>query len=274
MATPAVAPRTWGAAAGTSTVRNNNSFSVGEQQSSSQQTQSANSASFSGIANENALNSLLSFIENASGGGSASFRQQQGIRQDQVQKTDNIRGDYSKGAAFTDALMLMMQNLQQSMEANMPGISRAIQGAGTSASSMQGLLSQKLATESAQAAGALGARQAVDYGQIQASLSNTLEALTRPNMEGENNFLKALDLLKIATSNSSSQGQSTSQSTGSSKSKSGPNVNPNEADGNSHSSGPFTFIGPDDTRKNNDDTYIYQPYSFNVTDSASSYSWE
>ena len=269
MATTAIAPRTWGSAAST-TKSGNSSFSVGEQQSSSQQTQSANSESFSGISNPQALESLLAFISEASGGGSQSFRKQQAARQDQVQGVENIRGDYSKKSAFDDALMLMMQNLQQSMEANMPGISRAIQGAGTSASSMQGLLSQKLATDAATAAGALGARQAVDYGQIQAGLSNTLEALTRPNMDGENNFLKALDLLKIATSNSSSQGQSTSQSTGSTKSKSGPDVNPNEADKGSSTGGAFTFIGPDESRKDNQDTYVYQPYSFNAAD----YSWE
>jgi hypothetical protein len=188
----------------------------------------------------------------------------------QIPGVESIRGDYSKGAAFNDALMLMMQNLQQSMEQNMPGISRAISGAGTSASSMQGLLSQKLATDAATNAGALGARQAVDYGQIQAALSNTLEALTRPNMEGENNFLKALDLLKIATSTSNSQGQSTSESTGSQKAKSGPNVDPNEADKTSSSGGAFSFIGPDETRKDNNDVYVYQPYDFNVAD----YSWE
>jgi hypothetical protein len=147
---------------------------------------------------------LMDFIKQTAGGGTAEQRAQRAERNVQIQSARGTLGDYTKQSAFTDAAELMAQNLRKSLEANMPAISRSIQGAGTSASSMQGLLSQKLATESAQAASALGAEQAKSYGSISTGLQGVLEALTRIDPSIEANLLKALDLTKVSRQSQSS----------------------------------------------------------------------
>ncbi len=164
---------------------------------------SASSSAFQGIANEEAFAVLMDYIRQTAGGGTAEQRQQRAERNTQIQSARGTLGDYTKDKAFTDAADLMAQNLRKSLEANMPTISKSIQGAGTSSSSMQGLLAQKLATESAQAAGAMGAEQAKSYGNISASLQGVLEALTRIDPSIEANLLKALDLTRVSTSSSS-----------------------------------------------------------------------
>lgn len=198
------------------------STSEGFNSSNSFQQSASDSESFSGISNPEALSALLDYIKQAASGGSETYKSQLAERQKQLANVQQLSGSYTTDAAFRDAAMLMQQNLQKSMEANMPAISKAITGAGTSAASMQGLLGQKLAVESAQAAGALGAEQSKAYGSIGANLAAVLEALSRIDTQGETNFLKALDLAKVATSSSksrsdgssSSYGQQTSQSVG------------------------------------------------------------
>lgn len=195
-----------------STSANNNiSVSNGEQNSTSSSSQS--SSSFSGIANEEALASLLAFIKKGGSGGSEAVKNSATTAKGQQEAISKLLEDYSKGSAFSDAAQLMAQNLQSSMQSNMPAISKAIQGAGTSANSMQGLLSQNLATASAQAAGALGAQQAVSYGQIQSSLSNTLKELSALDLSKESNWLKAIELLKVSQSQSSSVSNNVSSGT-------------------------------------------------------------
>lgn len=206
--------------------------------SNSQSTSESQQSSFSGIANPEALASLLKFVQEAAAGGSESFKKQQADRNMITADTQKLQGNYSKEAAFQDAAMLMQQMLQKSMEANMPAIAKSITGAGTSSSSMQGLLSEKLATDSAQASGALGAEQAKAYGGIQASLAATLEALSRINTDGEQNFLKALELLKV----SSSQGTSSSQQTSNSQQTAGTGSN-TYTSGGGGSTSPFTTVG-------------------------------
>ncbi len=159
---------------------------------------------FQGIDNPEALSILMDFIRQTAGGGTEEQRKQRAERNTEIQRTRALAGDYTKQSAFADAAELMAQNLRQSLEKNMPAISRSIQGAGTSASSMQGLLSQKLATESAQAASALGAEQAKAYGGISAQLQGVLEALTRIDPSIESNLLKALDLTKVSRAESRS----------------------------------------------------------------------
>ena len=205
----------------------------------SQGTTDSQQSSFAGIANPEALDSLLKFVQEAAAGGSESFKRQQADRNAITMDTQKLQGTYSKEAAFQDASMLMQQMLQKSMEANMPAIAKAVTGAGTSANSMQGLLSTKLATDSAQAAGAMGAEQAKAYGGIQASLAATLEALSRINTDGEQNFLKALELLKVNTS----QGTTHSQQTSNSQQTSGGGVNTNTSGGGGGTTSPFLTVG-------------------------------
>ena len=163
---------------------------------------SSSGSSFTGITDQKVYSMLLQALQAAASGGDADYKAQRAERNAEIQRTRALSGDYSKGAAFKDAADLMAQQLRQSLEANMPAISKSIQGAGTSASSMQGLLSQKLATESAQAAGALGAKQATDYGQISGVLQGILERLTVP----DNSNMQALaQLLNVAKTSSQAQ---------------------------------------------------------------------
>jgi hypothetical protein len=155
------------------------------------------SSQFSGIDNPDALQMLMEVLQQVNTGGTPDQKRIQAERTTEIGRTRSISQDYSKQAAFKDAADLMAQNLRQSLERNMPAISKAIQGAGTSQSSMQGLLSQKLATESAQAAGTLGAQQAAQYGGISAQLQSVLEALTRKDNSAIESLLKGLDLFKI-----------------------------------------------------------------------------
>lgn len=181
--------------------------------SSSQGTSGGSSSAFGGIEDPQALEALSILISQLQRGETVG-QQQQGERNNEITRTRELSRDYSKGAAFLDAENAVNQSLRKSMEANMPAIVKAIQGAGTSASSMQGLLAQRLATESAQAAGTLGAKQAVDYGNISASLAGVLEALTRTNDPGTDNLIKALGLMKVDKSSSVQTSQQSSQSSG------------------------------------------------------------
>lgn len=181
--------------------------------SSGQSQSSGSSSSFGGIENPQALEALSILISQLQRGETPG-QKQQGERNNEITRTRELSRDYSKGAAFLDAENAVNQALRKSMEANMPAITKAIQGAGTSSSSMQGLLAQRLATESAQAAGALGAKQAVDYGNISANLQGVLEALTRTNDPGTEALLKAIGLLKVDRSTSSQQSTQSQSSSG------------------------------------------------------------
>ena len=189
------------------TVLNNSTDSSMNEQSSS------SSSNFGGIEDPQALAALQLLIQQLQTGQTAG-QKQQAERNAEVTRVRELSRDYSKGAALLDAENAVNQALRKSQEANMPAIVKSIQGAGTSASSMQGLLAQRLATESAQAAGALGAKQAVDYGNISANLAGVLEGLTRVNDVGTDNLIKALDLMKVQKGTEFTQKSVQQQSSG------------------------------------------------------------
>lgn len=208
------------------TVLNNPTESFSSNQSSS------SGSNFGGIEDPQALAALQLLIQQLQTGQTAG--QKQNVeRNNEITRVRELSRDYSKGAAFLDAENAVNQALRKSQEANMPAIVKSIQGAGTSASSMQGLLAQRLATESAQAAGALGAKQAVDYGNISANLAGVLEGLTRVNDVGTDNLIKALDLMKVQ------KGSQYSSSSGSQRSGGGGQ----RIAGSSDSSGSYSSSG-------------------------------
>lgn len=133
---------------------------------------------------------------------------------------EGLMMDYSKGNAFEDAKGLMALNLQKALETGNAAINRSIEGAGTSASSMQGLLAQKLAGDSALQASALGAHQAGQYGQI---LVNLVSLLEKDDQSGQTlqGLLNALNILKggIAskTATSTQTGSSSQMQSGGTK---------------------------------------------------------
>ena len=192
----------------------NPTYSSGSSSQSSVSNSSSSSESFTGIQDEEALIVLKNLIKQLAGGGTDQQRATNQERQQTIQDTRATAQDYTKDKAFTDAKDLITQSLQTSMEKQMPAISKSIQGAGTSSSSMQGLLSQKLATDASTAAGALGAEQAKAYGNISANLASVLERLTQNDSTTENSLINALALLRNTTS--SSESSSSSVSSGSS----------------------------------------------------------
>jgi hypothetical protein len=190
---------------------------------SSSQSSSSSASSFQGIENPDALRALLSYITQAAGGGTADYQAQRNKRNQALLALQQSMQDFSTDAASSDAAALMELNLQRSMEKAMPAISKGIQGAGTSAGSMQALMSNKIAQEAALSAGALGAEQQKAYGQILANMHGTAEEFTRIDTSNEQGLLKALDLMRIGRSQqqSSSSGASESGGGGGSRASSG-----------------------------------------------------
>ena len=199
----------------------NPSSSSGSSQNSSSSVSSSSSNSFTGIQDEEALLALKTLIKQLAGGGTDQQRAANQERKQTIQDTRATAQDYTKEKAFADAKDLITQSLQASMEKQMPAISKSIQGAGTSSSSMQGLLSQKLATDASTAAGALGAEQAKAYGGISANLASVLERLTQNDSTTENSLINALALLRNTVSSSESSSSSVSSGTSSQYSSGG-----------------------------------------------------
>lgn len=157
-----------------------------------------------------ALQNLIGLLQT---GGTKEIQAESAKRKQTISLVEQLMGQVSTGQAMTDAQAAMALNLQTAMEQQMPAISKAIEGAGTSASSMQALLSQKLARDSSLAAGALGAAQAQTYAQQRTGLANTLEALTRPTSAATSALISALNVAKGAVTStretSSQSGTST-----------------------------------------------------------------
>lgn len=122
-----------------------------------------------------------------------------GRRESLYPMLEGLLSDYNKQNAFGDAQGLMALTLQKAMEQNMPAISRAIEGAGTSAGSMQALLANNASRDAALAASALGAEQAKSYGNISANLMQLLEATSRPDTAIMGALVQALNVAKGGT---------------------------------------------------------------------------
>ena len=150
--------------------------------------------------NEKILATLLTQLM---GGGTKQQKKQARERDAVTELVRNLLGEFSKQKAFEDAKGLMALNMQNSMQKNMPAIQRSIEGAGTSASSMQSLLSQNLVNDSALAASALGAEQAKAYAGTTTNLASLLEALTRSDNSVITALTNALGLAKGGTVNRS-----------------------------------------------------------------------
>lgn len=165
--------------------------------------------------NQKALDTL---IQQLLGGGTAEQKKNSKERDLVTAVVQDLLQQYSKQQAFTDASGLMALNLKKSQEANAPAIAKSIEGAGTSASSMQGLLASNLANDSALAASALGAEQARAYAGAQTNLASLLENLSRPDNTIITALNNALNTAKGATINRSVVTDSSQSQSGSSTS--------------------------------------------------------
>ena len=185
--------------------------------SGQQSTSSATNESITYLSPEN-QKALDTLIQQLLGGGTPEQKKNSKERDLVTAMVQDLLQQYSKQQAFTDASGLMALNLKRSQEANAPAIAKSIEGAGTSASAMQGLLATNLANDSALAASALGAEQAKAYGGIQTNLGSLLENLSRPDNTIITALNNALNTAKGATVNRS---VTTSGNTSSSQSQSG-----------------------------------------------------
>jgi len=164
----------------------------------------------------NSMKTLQDFIAQLMSGGTASQKGEIQKRDAMTQFVTNLLGLVSPEQAKADAQGLMSLNLQQSMEKQMPALQKAIEGAGTSASSMQALLANRIAQDAALNASALGGEQQKAYAQSRAQLASLLEAFTRPQNTVENTLIQALGALKgaVTTTNSTRfSNQNSSQNT-------------------------------------------------------------
>lgn len=180
--------------------------------SSQSSSSSSQSSAFSGINDPQALAALQTLISQLASGGSDAMKSQAASKKAGIDQINAALGDYKKSAAFQDALDLVTASLDKAMLAQKPAITRAVQGAGTSASSMQGLLAENAAESAATQAGALGAEQAKSYGQITANLLSTLMSATSTTDPAVSELLKALDLSKVSTQQSTSNSFSSGSS--------------------------------------------------------------
>lgn len=160
------------------------------------------------------LAALDKLIAQLMSGGTPQMRAQLQQIAEETAAVRALRGDYSKSAAFGDAQGAMAQAMRQSLEKMLPSLTRAAEGAGTSANAMRALLLQDAATRSSEAASALGLKAAVDYGNISTNASNILAKLATENDPVTQALLGALNIAKGAVSSSSEQTSGSTQTTG------------------------------------------------------------
>lgn len=200
----------------------------------------------------NSLAALHALIGTLSSGGTPQQKAEMAKKRQTQQLIEGLLGQFTTSKAQADAQQLMALNLQQAMQKNMPQIQRAIEGAGTSGSSMQGLLTQNMARDAALAAGALGAEQAKAYGGITANLAGQLSGLAQNAMDPTTQALiQALNISKGATESGFSQAtgtKSTNQKDASSKGLPGVSSMSGSGGGVGYGSQPSvytTWVGPD-----------------------------
>lgn len=160
----------------------------------------------------NSLKTLEQFVTQLMSGGTANQKGEIQKRDAMTQFVTNLLGLVSPEQANADAQGLMGQQLQKSLEQQMPALQKAIEGAGTSASSMQALIANRIAQDSAQSAAALGGEQQKAYAQSRAQLASLLEVFTRPQNTVENTLIQALNALKGAVTNTNSTRYSSNSS--------------------------------------------------------------
>lgn len=151
--------------------------------------------SFSGIKDADVLSALKTSL--------SELRSSRSTQQSNNPDITGLLADYSKKAAYVDSAAAQAQNLGAAMEANKPAIQRAMEGAGTSAGSMQALLSQQLSDKASLSASALGADQAKAYGQISAQLMNTQVQSNAQDNTYSAELARLADAFKISESTSS-----------------------------------------------------------------------
>lgn len=207
VAAPAPAPSASGSN-GSTTTSSGSTNSSGNTSTTGTSTTETTGSSTTNTSSRNmgaqALQQLYTLINQLMAGGTRQMLEDRARRQEVLNKTTQQQAAYSKEAAFGDAQGAMAQQSRRTMEALMPSITRAAEGAGTSANSMRALLVQDAANKAAESASALGLKAAVDYGNISTNYAQVLEALSRPDTTAINALLQAFNVAKGAETSSTS----------------------------------------------------------------------
>jgi hypothetical protein len=160
-----------------------------------------------------AIAALMNTIQQMGNGGTTNQKAEQAYREQTRQAIMKLFDSIGSDNAFSDAEGLMAVQMRIALEKNMPAIAKAVEGAGTSASSMQGLLSNDLVTRSSEASAALGGEQAKAYASERSKLAADLANMANnPNNQVENTLVAALNALKGALTVSNSTSNSTTNS--------------------------------------------------------------
>ena len=205
------APMTTNAAGSSTTVSNQYQTGVQSSQGSSSSRETKTADYLDPVARA-ALNKLLASISDPK----STINKYSQERLGEINKNQQLRGDYSKSAAFADAIGAMNSQLSKALEQQMPTVTAGIDAAGTSGSAMSALLTRQAATDAANNAAELGLQAAIQYGQIQTGFGDILERLTKDGDPAANQLLGALNIAKGASEVSSSSSSSSQSQSGTS----------------------------------------------------------
>lgn len=146
-------------------------------------------------------------------GGTEEQKAQSAERKTEIDRNRKQQGDYSKGAAISDAQFLINKSIGDALEAALPQITAGLEGAGTSRSTIAAGLTQKAVLKGATEGAALGANLSVQYGNISNQLSGVLEMLTRSDPNSPAAMLLQAIIGSKGLVSSGLQSQSTSGTT-------------------------------------------------------------
>ncbi len=138
---------------------------------------------------QNAINQLVNTLLS---GGTANQRAELAKRSQSAGVIDELLQAVSKENAFNDAEGLMAQEMRKTLEKENPALRKAVQGAGTSAASMQGLLANDIAARAAEASAAQGALQERAYATERSRLAGIMESFTKPQNLVEDSLIRLL----------------------------------------------------------------------------------
>jgi len=146
--------------------------------------------------NQQSTDALSVLLQQLMAGGTRDMQQQEARIGGEINANQALRARFSPEAALADAQGLIAQTLRQAMEKSLPSITRAAEGAGTSANSMRALLINDANARAAEAASAQGVQAVQGYGGVAANLSQILASLVSQKSGNTEAILNAIKLMQ------------------------------------------------------------------------------
>lgn len=149
---------------------------------------------------------LDSLINELLSGSNSSIANQEATRAQALQTLMAQMGAFGKDSALADAQGAMQAQLAEALKQLMPTITRAAEGAGTSANSMRALLTQDAASQAAAKAALLGLDNLQAYGQIQAGYAPSIANMTQIDTSALDVITRLLQLQQASSASGGSTG--------------------------------------------------------------------